>query len=230
MTQALLGFGTLFKIRTSTGPDVYTTMGEQTKVTPYGLKVDSIDATHEQSPGQYKEFIAGLFDAGDISLEIHYVPGGATESTLLGMLGTTQVCRTTFPSGAFVQYSAFITDFSPDSPLDGKMVAALKLKITGSIAPSAAAAPTIALLPSIAGSDGTPSLGDTLTALNGVWNNEPTSFTYVWKRDGTPIAGATAKTYVLVSADQTHAVTVAVTAVNSAGSATATSIPTAAIT
>lgn len=225
MTQALLGFGTLFKIRTSTGPDVYTVIGEQTKVTPYALSVDKIDATHEQSPNSAKEFIPGLSDFGSMSTEIHYVPGGAAEALILSMVGTVQTCRTTFPSGAYVAYSAFIEDFSPDSPLDGKMVASLKLKLTGTITPNAAAAPVIALLPSIAGSDGTPSSGDTLTARDGNWANEPTSFTYQWKKDTVNIGGATAKTYTVLSGDSTHSITVAVTATNSAGSATSTSIP-----
>jgi predicted secreted protein len=225
VTQALLGFGVTFKVRTATGPDVFTTLGQQAKIkSPYGVSVDSIDATHEESDGGWKEFIAGLKDGGSIDLEIHYIGGGAAEALLFSLLGTTQVCRTVFPTGAKIDYSAFITDISPDTPIDGKMVAGVKLKITGAITPSQAAAPVNTLLPSIAGSDGTPTSGDTLTAVTGVWSNEPTAFTYQWKKDAVNIGGATAKTYLVVGGDATHAITVAVTASNSAGSATATSI------
>lgn len=225
MTQALLGFGTLLKVRTSTGPDVYTTVGEITKVTPFGLTVNSLDASNEVSPGSTKEFIPGMIDSGSGSIELHYVPGGADEARILGMLGAVQTCRVVFPGGAMASFSAFFTDFSPDSPLDGIMVAAVKYKITGQVTMAAAVAPVNTQLPAISGSDGTPSSGDTLTAFNGIWSGEPTTFAYQWKKDGTNIGGATSKTYLVAGGDSTHAITVAVTASNTAGSATAVSIP-----
>ena len=72
--------------------------------------------------------------------------------------------------------------------------------------------------------------GDTLTASDGTWLGNPTSFTYVWKRGGTPIGGATSATYVLTAPDIHASITVTVTATNTNGSDTATSaarVPTA---
>jgi hypothetical protein len=46
----------------------------------------------------------------------------------------------------------------------------------------------------------------------------PTSFTYQWYLDGTPIAGATASTYTVLSIDEGNTLTCAVVAINSAGS------------
>lgn len=222
MTQAAIGYGTLFKIRTSTGPDVYTTIGEQTSVTPFGIAVDSIDASHEESPGAWREFIPGLKDGGEVSLELHYVPGGTAEATLLAALATTKVCRVVFPSGARADFSAFITEVSPEAPLDDKMVASVTLKVTGEITVTAAGAPSNSILPAISGAL---TEGATLTAYEGVWAGEPTSFTYQWKNAGVNIGGATSKTYVITAGDSGDAITVAVTGVNSAGSATATSSP-----
>jgi hypothetical protein len=79
---------------------------------------------------------------------------------------------------------------------------------------------------------GTAREGQTLTASNGTWSNSPTSFTYQWQRcasDGTgcgDIAGATSKTYTLVSGDTGHTGRVVVTAVNADGKASASSAPT----
>jgi hypothetical protein len=57
------------------------------------------------------------------------------------------------------------------------------------------------------------------------------SFAYQWNRAGTPISGATASTYVPVSADVGNTLTISVTATNGAGpSAPATSAATAAVT
>ena len=94
---------------------------------------------------------------------------------------------------------------------------------TSSAAPINTAAPTVT---------GTEREGATLTAGNGTWSNNPTSFEYKWQRctiDGTAcgdIAGATEKTYKPVQGDVGHALTVEVTAVNADGRATAASQPT----
>jgi len=58
---------------------------------------------------------------------------------------------------------------------------------------------------------GTLSSGHTLTAARGTWAPAPVTLTFQWLRDGSPIAGATAKTYLLTSEDSGHSITVAVT-------------------
>lgn len=70
---------------------------------------------------------------------------------------------------------------------------------------------------------GTATEGETLSASAGVWLNDPTSYTYQWRRSGADIAGATASTYLLASADVGTTISVAVTATNANGSATAVS-------
>lgn len=217
MTVAGIGYGSLFKVKIA---GVYTTIGEQANVTPPGMSVDSIDASHEQSPDGTREFIPGLADAGEVSADIHYVPTGTAEEQLYAMLRTTQECRNVFPSGAYVDYNAFITGMEPDTPIDDKMVMSVTWKVTGVPVRTAATAPSNTVLPAISGAL---TLGATLTAYEGVWDDEPTSFTYQWKNAGVNINGATSKTYVIQAGDSGDAITVAVTGLNSAGSATATS-------
>jgi len=68
----------------------------------------------------------------------------------------------------------------------------------GTPRPYAEARPTIS---------GTATLGQILTCNDGVWIPQPISITRQWIRDAsTVIAGATATTYTLVAADQTHTV------------------------
>lgn len=62
---------------------------------------------------------------------------------------------------------------------------------------------------------GTPVKGRTLTALVGAWSPKPAAFAYQWYRDGKPIAGATAKSYTVVTNDVGHKLTVKVTATRS---------------
>ncbi|MFF2850653.1 Ig-like domain repeat protein [Streptomyces sp. NPDC058001] len=59
---------------------------------------------------------------------------------------------------------------------------------------------------------GTPTVGKTLTVKSGTWTPAATSYSYVWKRDGRTISGATKTTYKTVRADKGHLLTVTVTA------------------
>ena len=77
---------------------------------------------------------------------------------------------------------------------------------------------------------GTPQQGQALTADPGHWAGGPGSFTYQWNRCAaagtpcTPIAGATAQTYVPTAADSGSRMSVTVTASNSVSQSSATSV------
>ncbi|MBS41775.1 MAG: hypothetical protein CMH83_01115 [Nocardioides sp.] len=84
-------------------------------------------------------------------------------------------------------------------------------------------APANTLAPAISGSV---AHGQTLTCTEGDWDNRPTSFTYQWNRDGSPVTGATEATHVLVTNDYGFEVTCTVTAGNTnPETGTATSDP-----
>ena len=102
----------------------------------------------------------------------------------------------------------------------------------GSVA-AATTAPRNTVRPTISG---TARQGDLLTADPGTWSGaQPMTFAYQWRRCDTNgancsnIGGATSKTYTLTSADVGNKLRVRVRASNSAGSGTATSLPTAVV-
>lgn len=69
---------------------------------------------------------------------------------------------------------------------------------------------------------GTTTVGSTLTTTDGTWVGTPApTYTRIWRRNGTPIAGATALTYVLVAGDLGALISCRVTATNSEGSTNA---------
>jgi hypothetical protein len=76
---------------------------------------------------------------------------------------------------------------------------------------------------------GTATSGQTLTAGQGAWTNDPEIYTYQWEDCGstgancTTISGATASSYALSASDVGHTVRVVVTAQNGGGSTTSTS-------
>jgi hypothetical protein len=77
--------------------------------------------------------------------------------------------------------------------------------------------------------------GQTLTESHGVWNNNPTSYSYRWYDcDGsggacTSISGATGQTYTLVAADIGHTIRVGEAAANAGGTSAVLSAATAII-
>lgn len=99
--------------------------------------------------------------------------------------------------------------------------------------PAATVVPSNTVRPSITGT--AVQTGVTLTAQDGSWTNEPTSFTYQWQHDVSGnlafinvAALGTGKTFVPVVADVGDSLRVQVTAHNAAGASTvANSLPTA---
>jgi hypothetical protein len=82
-------------------------------------------------------------------------------------------------------------------------------------------APFDATVPVISG---TPAAGQLLSCATGSWTGEePLAYAYKWLRDGVPIAGATAATYAVGTADQGESLVCEVTAANKEGSASAIS-------
>lgn len=77
---------------------------------------------------------------------------------------------------------------------------------------------------------GTATTTHTLTTTNGTWTGDATiAFSYQWMRDAVAIAGATAITYVVATADITHALSCVVTGTNGVGAEAAASNATATV-
>jgi hypothetical protein len=93
-------------------------------------------------------------------------------------------------------------------------------------------APVNTVLPVISGNA---QVGSVLSTTTGTWTNDPTSYTYQWRRCNSSgascsnISGATLGVYVLTSADEGQTIRVVVTATNPGGSTAATSAQTAVI-
>jgi Bacterial Ig-like domain (group 3) len=106
---------------------------------------------------------------------------------------------------------------------------------TGGTSAPAASAPTAVVVPPAPTETFAPSIsgtyveGDVLTEAHGGWTNSPTSYSYQWMLCNSvgascaAIAGATAQTYTLTSADVGGTILVDETATNAGGSGTAVS-------
>lgn len=136
-TQAQIGHGTTFSINTSPGgsPDQYIPIAEVVSVKPPSLSRDNVDATHSQSPEKWREYIPGLRDGGEVTLEVNFIPSGLGTQQILSTFNSDDqvLSRVTFPDSppTVWQFSSFITQFEPDAPFDDKMSATVTFKLSG---------------------------------------------------------------------------------------------------
>lgn len=137
-TEAEIGYGSYFEVEDSAGSGTYTELGEVTNITPPNLSVDQIEVTHMRSPSRTKEFISGLTDPGDMSVEMNYVTGGATDEFILAWRasGESRACRIKHNSGDIDTFPAFILGYQTALPVADKKSATLNLKVAGAVARS----------------------------------------------------------------------------------------------
>lgn len=130
---AEIGYGMLVKVEATPGSGTFATVGKQSNIKGNGWSVDAVETTHTESPDKVREKIAGLVTMKPTGFEIQYSLGGAEEQTLISLRGLTRKFRTVHPTGKYAEYDAFISDFDPDMPTDGKSMASIELELAGAL-------------------------------------------------------------------------------------------------
>jgi len=127
-------FGTKLRRGSATG----TAVAQVTGIS-IGLSADTIDVTSHDSTGGWREYLGGLKDGGEVTLELNFDPVGATHDDVTGGLlddfasGTSVSWVVTFSDAATSTwaFSAIPVGFELDAPIDDKLTASATLKITG---------------------------------------------------------------------------------------------------
>jgi hypothetical protein len=164
--------------------------------------------------------------------------GAALEGTMVCAFatGVGGGCASTGPNGEYMisglpsgSYTVWFND-EPNfivqyyngvyQPKEAQAVAVVVKSVTSGIdaalEPGPEAAPANTGLPTVSG---TPTAGSTLSCVTGSWTGRPApKFTYQWLRDGIPISGANASSYVTQSADEGRVIACEVIAKNGVGS------------
>lgn len=128
-TNVTTGYNTTFGIEGTT-PGTYSAVAEVTSVTPPNISRDAVEATHLTSPEQWREFIAGLKDGGEVSIEMNWIPS-ATDVIVAALDAGKDNYQIVFPNGVKWSFAAICTAFEPSSPLDDRMTASATFKVSG---------------------------------------------------------------------------------------------------
>jgi hypothetical protein len=150
MTEARIGWGGKIYLSTDNTEANLVQLQEVTDCTFPSDEVDEVEATHLQSPGRRREYISGLIDGGEVTVNMNYVPGGATDLLLTAAkeAGTTRKVRFVIPSddgtGSAdwnIVTSGFVKKYAPDGMTPGEKISATAtLRITGDLEQGAGAA------------------------------------------------------------------------------------------
>src|SRR5688500_8363804 len=134
-TNARIGHGNLFQLfDTGVSPPAWVTVAEVKSVTPPSLSRDAVEATHTESTEAWREFIAGLKDAGEVSAELNLVPDSDSMDLLLATFDSDELqqARILFADGlqtgpaptcSRFTMSCIITGLPLEAPIDGVMAA-----------------------------------------------------------------------------------------------------------
>ncbi len=136
MTNALHAHGTLLQIGDGQPTETFTTIAEVESISGPNFSLNVSEVPRQDS--DWMEVVPGLLDAGEISLDIHFVPTNATHGYSAGLLKdmtdrTLRNFKLVFPdSGATTwAFAAYVTGFEISAPGDDKLGASVTLRISG---------------------------------------------------------------------------------------------------
>lgn len=119
MASATLSFKTTFMYETTPGGGTYTAIAGVYGLSGPSPTVDDVEITDFDSTGFFKEFMAGLVDGGEVTIELRFAK--ADFATLYGFIRTTKNYKIRFPDGST----------GPTLLLGSTWIAAMYLKMIG---------------------------------------------------------------------------------------------------
>lgn len=137
MSDAILGYGTLFQTSDGNSPAIWSTVAEVISISPPAPSRDNIELSHENGPNEWRENMPGLKSPGEVKMEFNFVPGADTYDDLFAEMNdqTIRNRRIVFPNGAILGFSAFLTNLEPSTPIDTQITAAATFQLSGQIDP-----------------------------------------------------------------------------------------------
>ncbi|GAA2609615.1 phage tail tube protein [Actinomadura fulvescens] len=129
----LNAFGTELLRGDGAATEVFTAIANVTNIQGPEISRETIDVTAHNSADAWMEFVGGLKDAGEISVDVNYDP--SEHDTLIADFedDDPRNYKLKFPVSPAVVWSvkAILTEFSAEAPYDDKLAASLTFKVSG---------------------------------------------------------------------------------------------------
>ena len=131
--SGLSAYGTIFTLGSTGSTGI---IGNLTNISGPGVSADTIDVTSHDSTGGYRQFVAGLIDGGEISLEGNLVTAAAGNAFMTAINArSTTACSIIYPTTSASigkwTFSGIPVSFETQAPHDGKIGFTASVKVTG---------------------------------------------------------------------------------------------------
>lgn len=126
-------YGVMFERSDMAGSPTFTAIANVTNIGGPELERETHDVTAHDSPDGWREFIGGLKDGGEVTLELNYDPSDHDVLVADFEDDNPRNYRLTWPNGIGDPWTfkAIMNGFSPEAPVDGKLSCEVKFKVSG---------------------------------------------------------------------------------------------------
>lgn len=111
------------------------TLSDMTSIGGPGFSADTLDTTTHDSSNNFRTFIKGLIDAGELSVDAYYDydKNGYTMSVMLATttLQSVTLVMPTTPSKTTFYCNGHVTGYEPITPIDDLIGMSITVKISG---------------------------------------------------------------------------------------------------
>lgn len=145
MSDAKIGYGTRAYLQATSAATALTKLAQVFNVTLPNEQIAEVEVTHYESPGRTREFIPGLNDAGEITVEMNFVPGSPTDALIVAAKadGEVRQFRIVTPDdddNQMYTFPVFVRGYERGIPVDDRMTATVTLRVAGAVVQADAAA------------------------------------------------------------------------------------------
>lgn len=106
-------------------------VGGLTAINNGGIEAEVIDVTNHDSPDNSREFIGGLLDGGEITMEGQYVFGDEGQDHLRDNIGATVAFVLSYSTGSKITGSGVVVTAGEGAPLEGAVPFNATIKVSG---------------------------------------------------------------------------------------------------
>ena len=137
-TAAKSSFGSYLKIGDGGTAETFATVAEVLDIKGPSLELETEDVTSHDSTDGWAEHIGTILNGGEVSFEVNWLPGNATQSFAAGLLKdmvgrVKRNFQLVVPAAASTTwaFAALVTKFEPDLPVKGAQKASITLLLSG---------------------------------------------------------------------------------------------------
>jgi predicted secreted protein len=136
--MAVFGKGTKLRYETAPASGLFDPVNGATSISGPSRDVSEIEVTSHDDVSNFRAYISGLQDPGEVTADLNFDPSDATHQQMIDDLdaGTVRAWQIRWQVGASffrLDFNAFVKSFPTQSPVDAQLQANMTLRVTGSI-------------------------------------------------------------------------------------------------